>query len=167
MDRGATGIGFKGAVEILGLGVRGDAMVDVVGLWLRGEIVEIEGLGLRDMFEVGGIEFSKGFGFDVEFRGVAVVNNAGLNGAGAIDKPTVDVGLTGVVTPEKVEAGLSGVFTEGVLVSVFMVTVVIVSEMTRGPVEQGGGEMVLVIRSGNLDFLRLCQFCRVSCVVSR
>lgn len=66
-------------------------------------------------------------------------DGAGLKGMVTIE--AVGVGLKGEVITDTVGVGLSGVVSEGVFVSVLMVTVVTASEAISGPVESGGGEV--------------------------
>lgn len=136
-------------VDVLELGFRLVVMVGVVGL-------EFSGMLMVDMVGGRGVLMVETFG--LWFEGVAMVDS---------DKPIFGDSAKGVVAVASVEGGLSGVFSDGVLVSVFIVIVVMVSEATSGPVERGGGETdtVFVTGSGDReDFFRRCQRRWTSCV---
>ncbi len=60
---------------------------------------------------------------------------------GVVTIEAVGVGLKGEVITDRLGVGLNGVVSEGVFVSVLMVTVVTASEAISGPVESGGGEV--------------------------
>lgn len=74
------------------------------------------------------------------FIGMVIMVGIEFKGTAPNDEATFRDSANGGVVVAAVVIGLSGVFTDGVLVSVFMVTVVMVSEATIGPVERGGGE---------------------------
>lgn len=139
----AVGLEFKGEdkVEVFRFGLKAFVMVGEVGLWSTWVvIVDIVGFGFGGMVVVEmvgcrGVLMMEAFA--LWFRGVVTVDIVGIGfkGTAPNDKPTRGVAAIAVV-----RVGLSGVFSDGVLVSVFMVTVVMVSEATSGPVESGGGD---------------------------
>lgn len=95
--------------------------VDTVGIGLKGVFTDdVAGVGLWGLV-------------------MTDTDVAGLKGVVAMD--AVGVGLKGEVITDTVGVGLRGVVSEGVFVSVLMVTVVTASEVISGPVESGGGEV--------------------------
>lgn len=133
------GLGFKVMVMVDALEFRWVIIVGVVGLGFRSVVVVgIAGLGFSgivvvDIVGCSGVLLVVAFG--LWFRGVDMEDRVAPR-----DKPTLGVRAKGVAAVAAVGFGLSGVFNDGVLVSVFMVTVVMVSDATSGPVERGGGE---------------------------
>lgn len=132
-------VGFKVIVMVDAFEFRWVITVGVVGLGFRSVvIVDMVGLGFNGMVLVNTVGCSGVLlvvAFGLWLRGVDTEDSVAPR-----DKPTFGVSAKGVVAVAAVGFGLSGVFTDGVLVSVFMVTVVMVSEATSGPVERGGGE---------------------------
>lgn len=83
----------------------------------------------------------KGVEAGVVIFGLVITDSDGVGLKGVVVIDAVGVGLKGEVMTDTVGVGLSGVVSEGVFVSVLIVTVVTVSEMISGPVESGGGEV--------------------------